>query len=216
MSRREASSPVTPKPLLTASRKKLALSKLHQSSAEHSVSSRDSADGACSSDSSSEMKGLRLIDIGSLLASVNRRASCNFYSFPLSVKENLKFRKGLCTEISLSCTNPLCAGSDNSFSDRCKHSKALNARFVLVGRMCGMGLAGLETFCGVMGLPPPVTSKSYSEHNSRIHTISNEMCLESYRSASVQLHRLQGAEPTGVVDVTVTCEGTWSKRGGMF
>ena len=41
------------------------------------------------------MKGLlRLIDIGSLLASVNRRASCNICSSPLTVKENLlKFRK---------------------------------------------------------------------------------------------------------------------------
>ena len=202
VSRREASSPVPPTPLLTASGKKLALSKPHQSAAEHSVSSRDSADGACSSDSLSELKGLRLIDIGSLLASVNRRASCNVCPSPLTVKEKLKFRKGLCTEKSLSCTNPLCARSDDSFSDPCKHSKALNARSVLAERMRGKGLAGLETFCGVMSLPPPVTSKSYSEHNSRIYTISNEMCLESYRTASAQLHRLQGAEPTDVVDVT--------------
>ena len=39
------------------------------------------------------------------------------------------------------------------------------------------------------------------------------MCLESYRTASAQLHRLQGAEPTDVVDVTVTCDGTWWKCG---
>ena len=69
VSRRAASSPVTPTLLWTASGKKLALSKPYQSFVEHSVSSRDSADGACSSDSSSEMKGLWLIDIGSLLAS---------------------------------------------------------------------------------------------------------------------------------------------------
>ena len=63
-----------------------------------------------------------------------------------------------------------------------------------------------------MSLPLPVTSKSYSEHNSRIHTISNEMCLESYRTATAQLHRWQGAEPTDVVDVNVTCDGNWWKR----
>ena len=39
VSRREASSPVAQTPLLTASRKKRPLSKPHQSSAEHSVSS---------------------------------------------------------------------------------------------------------------------------------------------------------------------------------
>ena len=115
VSRRAASSPVAPSLLWTASGQKLALAKPQQTSAEHSVSSRDSADGACSSDSSSEMKGLWLIDIRSLLASGNRRASCNVCSSPFTVKENLKFRKGLCTEISLSCTNLLCAGSDDFF-----------------------------------------------------------------------------------------------------
>ena len=57
VSRKAGSSPVAPSLLWTASGQKLALAKPHQSSAEHSVSSRDSADGACSSDSSSEMKG---------------------------------------------------------------------------------------------------------------------------------------------------------------
>ena len=179
MSRKAASSPFAPSLLWTASGQKLALPKPHQSSAEHSVSTRDSTDGACSSDSSSEMKGLWLIDIESLLASVNRRASCNVCSSPFTVKENLKFRKGLCTEISPSCTNLLCAGSDDSFSDPCKHSKALNARSVLAGRMCGKGLAGWRLSVWGDGLASPSNLKSYSEHDSRIHTIFNEMCLES-------------------------------------
>ena len=71
----------------------------------------------------------------------------------------------------------------------------------------------METICGVMGLPPPVSSKSYSEHNNFLRKYTQEICEESFRSASAQLRQLQGAGPDDVVDVTVTCDGTWSRRG---
>ena len=32
-------------------------------------------------------------------------------------------------------------------------------------------------------------------------------------AASAYLHALHGAKPTEVVDIAVTCDGTWSKRG---
>ena len=69
--RGEASSPVAvPASLVTATGKKLALTQPSSSTGEPSH-------GACSSDFQCEMKGLRLIDWESLLASVSRRASCN-------------------------------------------------------------------------------------------------------------------------------------------
>ena len=39
------------------------------------------------------------------------------------------------------------------------------------------------------------------------------MRMESSKVASEQLHRLQGAYPNNVIDVTVTCDGTWAHRG---
>ena len=79
--------------------------------------------------------------------------------------------------------------------------------------MCGRGSAGLGTICEVMGLPPPVFPKCYTEHNFIIQKFAHEVCEESSRSASAQLRRFQGADPDDVVDVTVTCDGTWSRRG---
>ena len=79
--------------------------------------------------------------------------------------------------------------------------------------MCGRGSAGLETICGVIGLPPPVSSKSYSEHNNFLIKYMRQICEESFRSASAGLRQLQGAGPDDVVDVTVTCDGPWSRRG---
>ena len=209
VSSEEISSPVA---VPTATGKKLALPKPCLSSMEHSVSS-PATDRDCSSDSRCEMKGLRLIDMQELLASVTRRASYNICGSGLTVRENLGIRRGLCTKLTLSCTSPLCTGKEDAFSDPYVHSKVLNSRFILAGRMCGRGSAGLETICGVMGLPPPVTPKSYFTHNSILQEIVHNVRLESCRSASEQLHRLQGADPSDVIDVTVTCDGTWSRSG---
>ena len=73
VSSEETSSPVA---VPTATGKKLALPMPYKSSTECLVSS-PTIDRACESDSLCEMKGLRLIDLEELLASVTRRASCN-------------------------------------------------------------------------------------------------------------------------------------------
>ena len=94
--RGEASSPVAvPALLLTANGKKLALILPSSTTGEHTH-------GACSSDFQYEMKGLWIIDLESLLASVSRHASCNVCGSPLTVREDLKLRKGICTRLSLS------------------------------------------------------------------------------------------------------------------
>ena len=84
----EETSPVA---VPTASEKKLALPLPHTSSTDIAVSPLVT-DGACSS--SSEMKGLWLIDLDDLLASVTRRASCNVCGSGLTVRESLKNRRG--------------------------------------------------------------------------------------------------------------------------
>ena len=132
----------------TATEKKLALPKPHSSSMDIAVSPIVT-DGPCT-DSICEMNGLRLIDLGDLLASVTRRANCNVCGSGLTVRESLKNRRGLCIKLTHSCTNPLCTEVDDAFSDPCKHSKALNSRFILAGRIYDKGSAGLETICGVM------------------------------------------------------------------
>ena len=203
----EASSPVAaPVSLITASGKKLALSRPSSSTCEPSH-------GACSSDSQCGMKGLRLIDLESLLASVSRRASCNVCGSSLTVKEDLVLRSGICTKLSLSCTDSLCAGSDDAFCDPSKHSKAYNSRFILAGRMCGRGRAGLETISGFLGLPPPLTYRAFSDYNLSLNKIIQEASIESQLSVSAPLHSLYDTKPNDIIDVTVTCDGTWSKRG---
>lgn len=60
----------------------------------------------------------------------------------------------------------------------------------------------------MMDMLPPVTPASFSEHEFSVKTASENM-LE----ASAHLHQLRGVRLMDIIDVTVTCDGTWSKRG---
>ena len=73
--------------------------------------------------------------------------------------------------------------------------------------MYGRGSAGLETICGVMGLQH---LKAQKAHNNIFQKFVQNVRMESSKVASAQLH---GADPSDIVDGTVTCDGTWSHRG---
>ena len=60
---------------------------------------------------------------------------------------------------------------------------------------------------------PPVTAHAYSSHLSVLAEASVQAAADNMRAASEYLHSLLGAIPEEVVDVVVTCDGTWSKRG---
>ena len=62
----------------------------------------------------------------------------------------------------------------------------MNSRFILAGKMCVRGSAGLEKICGVMGLPPPVGPKSYSAHNNILQQCVQKMC--EWRALRLLLH----------------------------
>ena len=91
--------------------------------------------------------------------------------------------------------------------------RAYNSKFILAGWMCGRGRAGLETISGFLGLPPPLTYRAFSDYNLSHNKIIQEASIESQLSVSAPLHSLYDTKPNGIIDVTVTCDGTWSKRG---
>ena len=52
---------------------------------------------------------------------------------------------------------------------------------------------------------------AYSVHVNCMARVPIDSTLENIRAASA--HLLQGVPPDEVINVTVTCDGTWSKRG---
>ena len=92
-------------------------------------------------------------------------------------------------------------------------AKSLNTRSVLAMRSIGRGHSSMSKFCGVMVMLSPLSKPCFSQHNHAIALASEEAAKNEMLSASAYLHALHGSAPTEIIDVAVTCDGTWSKRG---
>ena len=73
-------------------------------------------------------------------------------------------------------------------------------------RAIGKGWAGLETFCGMMGMLPPVSQRAYTTQNKKLFAASGEEREASFADAA-ELRK--DAPEDQVLDVTMTCDGTW-------
>lgn len=87
----------------------------------------------------------------------------------------------------------------------------VNSRSVLAGRVMGKGRAGVATYHGMMGMLPPVTQQHYSYYNESIQYASEAERETSCAAAAAHLRKdVVGDE---LLDIKVTCDATWQKRG---
>ena len=112
---------------------------------ETSVVSSHEDDISCS-DFSKEMIGNQLIPCKALLEAVMKKARCNTCGFPLTVMEDLFFRRGLYTKMAPHCITRSCECENAVFQvPTHTQSKALNSRSVLAARAVGREGAGPHT-----------------------------------------------------------------------
>ena len=92
-----------------------------------------------------------------------------------------------------------------------KRDLETNTNFVLAMRAVGKGRAGLKTFCGMMGMLPPVSQRPYTTQNQNLFVASGEEREVSLAGAAAELRK--GVPEDQILDITVTCDGTWARRG---
>ena len=91
-----------------------------------------------------------------------------------------------------------------------KRDLETSTKSVLVMELQGKGRAGLETFCGMMGMLPPVSQRAYTTQNQKLFVASGEEREASFADAAAELRK--DVPEDQVLDITVTCEGTWARR----
>ena len=65
----------------------------------------------------------------------------------------------------------------------------------------------MESFFAMMDMLPPVQPTAFHLYNK---ALGEKAALDDMLASSAYLHALHGAKPTEVVDIAVTCDGTWS------
>ena len=84
---------------------------------------------------------------------------------------------------------------------------------VLGGRLTGKGRKGVETLMTILGMPPPVVDTAYGSYTEHIGEICEKHVEQCRLGAIARLRQQLKAKPDELLDVTITFDGTWSKRG---
>lgn len=156
--------------------------------------------------SSDHIHDFHFIRMKSLMKALSNFSCCGS---PLTVVEDRAQRRGFVSRIAICCT--IC-GTESLITDPyCEEDLEVNSRSVLAMRLTGQGRAGLATFAGVMGMPPPVSASNFSVHNKKLRD-ATEKIKDANQSAAAKHLRKNVAEDE-VVDVKVTLDGTWARRG---
>ena len=87
----------------------------------------------------------------------------------------------------------------------------VNRKMVFSFLNVGLGFAGMQNFCEVMGMEG-LTEKTHRSHVAAIHRHGLDFKTDMLED-SAQRVRLAHGKKSGVLDLAVSFDGSWQKRG---
>lgn len=91
-------------------------------------------------------------------------------------------------------------------------SSEINRASVFGAKCIGSTHSELQMFCAVMNLPPSVSINRYTVHTKKIEEVSIHEFQTIMETARQYVRKINGAK-SDVVDITVSCDGTWQRCG---
>ena len=85
-----------------------------------------------------------------------------------------------CSDCPFSYSKYTSKGVENN-----QQAMEVNIRSVYAMRKCGVGHTGLQKFCGVMNMPPPVAQKSYDKLSQKLGVAVEKVAKTSMIEAAV-------------------------------
>ena len=162
-------------------------------------------------------KGYRLIDVELLSENIASSLSCKFCNGSVLLYE--VGRKGLASSFVFHCENKHCHSQTEFYS--CPQLpvgnssvNTVNRRIAFAMRCIGGDRAELETFCGIMDLPPPVGKSSCAKINDTVHKASTTVQKASMKlAAETEYTRACEIKDDMKRNIDVSSDGTWMTRG---
>ena len=129
-----------------------------------------------------------------------------------------KASKAFAVHLQLVCTSCGTVDKEISTTKKTGHVSDVNRSVVATGLTCGIGHAGIQKLSEGLGMPG-IHHKSYLDHVDSVFdktpevaevvlTLSREKVRQFYRE-----HLPDSFTPDGVLDLPVSFDGSWPKRG---
>lgn len=153
-----------------------------------------------------------VVDLNSLFQLISTMCKCKFCGLDncLVLNELEDKRQGLVTSLELVCNN--CLENKSKMTshvikrDSCRIYET-NLRFVYAMRCIGIGLAGSQTFCALMNLPPPPSK--FVTHYKLLKVVLEVVAKDSMKEAAIEAVK----ESNDNNEIAAAFDGTWQKRG---
>lgn len=153
--------------------------------------------------------GYRIVNFVAVFSAISEAVKCSVCNGKVKFTESAI--RGLGFKINVTCEScqPVCINSSPLIDGK---AYDVNRRIVFAFRLLGLGLAGIDKFCGIMDMPKPVFHSFYDKIVQNIHTAAKSVCELSMKNAvnAEKEMNLQKGNPEGL---TVSGDGTWRKRG---
>jgi len=155
-----------------------------------------------------DWSGLRIIDIDKVFTNILSELGCRKCRGETKISE-VKYC-GLSSQYQLTCkkcgvlkTFKNCLG----VSDNPRESEA-NRRFVYASQVLGFRHEGMNKFCALMDLPPPISYPTYKKTLDKVRSSVIEVSNQVMKDAIQEEIDLSNS-----TDIAISGDGTWQKRG---
>ena len=154
--------------------------------------------------------GYRFMDMEILFNVVSLMAcpEAECHSVGLVLTEKNEKRKGFASLLQIACKE--CCFTHEFYTSACTDkSFDINKRTIYTMRACGQGYGGVSMFSSLMNMPGCMASTSYDKVIKKFHAASKFVAEETMQEAAQDLHKTGES----IVDIAVSCDGTWQRRG---
>ena len=156
-----------------------------------------------------KITGYRFVDVEILSDMITFLCCPNCKSSGLMLHENFSKKKGFASLLLIKCE---CGFEKEFYSSQPASAKThdINRRIIYTMRSIGQGYSSIQKFTALMNMPQPMTQKNYDRSVKVISEVVQDVAEETMADAATELKENQG---TNNPDVSVSCDGTWQRRG---
>ncbi|CAB3996136.1 Hypothetical predicted protein [Paramuricea clavata] len=162
---------------------------------------------------SQEKDGYRIVYIENIRKAVEMMHKCK--NGTIITCEDASKRAGLSSSYYFECTK--CRQGVDMDTSKPVEGKAcsfdVNRRTNFAMGELGLGREALATICEILNMPPPVSDSAYQKHNRSVNLATRKVLEERLNDAGHRVRTFLQKDDAEILDVAVSFDGTWSKRG---